>query len=305
MKPLIIGTGLFCLDVVYAPGDSVPSLFAGGSSLNVASILTEYGWDAKLIGRIGDDQAAQYLLNDLAAFDVDATGIVKDGTIDTPLYSETFDDDGHCFQRQCLQCGAPSPEVKALDEVTMQTMIQHLPDSIEAAIIERDFPSALQLAKACKQRGALVYVELNRMSDEERCLKLISLAHIYKYARDRCGLLPAQEETPIVPLEIETMGRDGLRYRCNGTEWHRVPAHEVVQFIDAAGSGDWVSATILNHFARKGVSGFDLKASFKAIMVQAQAEAAENGKYIGARGRLYFERTIQKGLDYCPKCGKG
>ncbi|MBZ0256563.1 hypothetical protein K8I31_10900, partial [bacterium] len=60
----MVGTGLFCLDVVYAPEANIPLLLAGGTSLNIASILTEYGWDAKLIGRIGDDQAAQYLLND-------------------------------------------------------------------------------------------------------------------------------------------------------------------------------------------------------------------------------------------------
>ncbi|MBZ0254931.1 hypothetical protein K8I31_02645, partial [bacterium] len=234
---------------------------------------------------------------------IDASDIVKDGAVDTPIYSETFDENGHCFQRQCLQCDAPSPEVKALDDAAMQAAIQQLPDAVEAVVIERDFPSALQLAKTCRQRGALIYVELNRMSDEDRCLELISLAHIYKYARDRCGMLPAQDATPSVPLEIETMGGKGLRYRCNGGGWRCVPATVDVRFVDAAGSGDWVSAMILNHVARNGASGFDLSASFEMILAQAQAEAAENGKYIGARGRLYSQRTIQKGLDFCPACG--
>ncbi|MDP8244603.1 MAG: PfkB family carbohydrate kinase [Candidatus Hinthialibacter antarcticus] len=304
MKPLIVGTGLFCLDIVYPPGDAIPSLYAGGSSLNVACILSELGWDAKLIGRIGDDQAAQYLLSDLDSFQIDASSIVLDAETNTPMYSETFNDAGHQFQRKCLQCGAPSPEVKALDGATMEKAIEHLPGSIQTAVIERDGPGSIALAKASKQRGALVYVELNRMNSEAECLELVSYAHVYKYARDRCGMLPAQDRTPYVPLEIETQGKDGLRYRCFNGEWRHVAPLENTRFVDAAGSGDWVSASVIHQIARDGAENFESKlAQIETILAQAQAEAAENGKYIGARGRLYQSRRVQQANDSCPACG--
>lgn len=305
MSGYLVGSGLLCLDVVYPPEQVTPFLFAGGSSLNAAAILSDWGWNAALVGRIGNDRAAQYLLRDLDSFQLDTSGILLDASINTPIYSQTFAENGHRFQRKCLQCGAPSPMVQPLDPEAMQKQIEKLPHSIQVAIIERDDLASVLLAKACKERGALVYVELNRMSNEEQCVELISHAHIYKYARDRCGLLPAQDATPRVALEIETQGKDGLRYRISDREWRHAPPLTGVCFTDAAGSGDWVSATLIDQIARRGAETIeDELLRIDAILAQAQAEAAENGKYIGARGRLYQARPIIQANNSCPVCGE-
>ncbi len=303
MNQFVVGTGLLCLDVVYPPGEETPLLYAGGSSLNIATILSDWGWSASLIGRIGDDQAGRYLLKDLSAFNVNTSGIIQDPCIDTPIYSQTFDESGHVFQRKCLQCGAPSPTVAPLSLEVMQQRIETLPGEITAAVIERDDPASVLLARECRERGALVYVELNRMSSETQCLELIDQAHVYKYARDRCGLLPPQDMTPGVPIEIETQGKDGLRYRLSNGEWRQITAPQVDLFIDAAGSGDWVSATVLNQIGSTKQMPDLENIDLDKILAQAQSEAAENGKYIGARGRLYHHRPTIQACDACPACG--
>ena len=106
MSGYLVGSGLLCLDVVYPPEQVTPFLFAGGSSLNAAAILSDWGWNAALVGRIGNDRAAQYLLRDLDSFQLDTSGILLDASINTPIYSQTFAENGHRFQRKCLQCDA-------------------------------------------------------------------------------------------------------------------------------------------------------------------------------------------------------
>ncbi|MBI1386850.1 MAG: hypothetical protein GC154_00190 [bacterium] len=302
--PIYIGCGLICLDAVLVPDGGPPRLFAGGTSLNIAAILAQKGWYSHVVGRIGDDYASRRILHDLDSMNVQTRMIERDADTQTPVYVETIESKGHRFHRQCPDCGADFPScVPNSDEFT-HNLIGSLPETIDAACFERDFTSCFQLARACKDRGALIYVELNRMTCEDDCLHLLELADIFKYARDRCGLLPDDSRRPSVPLEIETLGSDGVRYRVRRGEWKRIPALHADQFIDAAGSGDWVSATLIHHLTplHRQAQLLDDAGLVENALNSAQNEAVLNGKFYGARGRLYEGRTFQQANSYCPCC---
>lgn len=303
-RPVIAATGLICLDIVHASAaGEAPLLFAGGSALNAPVILSTMGWQALIAGRIGSDRAQQHIFDDLSRFNVSTSFIDCDPAVHTPVYFQTFDESGHRFQRQCLDCGGESPSYVPHDDQAMRELTERLPDRIDAVIIERDSPAALRFARACKQRGALVYVELNRMSDEPRCIELIGLADVYKYARDRCGMLP--DDYPHPALEIETMGKDGLRYRRRDEAWKAIPPLQANGIIDAAGSGDWVTATLLNELGHGGCGKLTdaLKQPLDTLFENAQHTAIANARYIGARGRLYEGSEKLRGDDACPFCG--
>jgi fructokinase len=93
-------------------------------------------------------------------------------------------------------------------------------------------------------------------------------------------------------LEIETLGASGLRYRMrtkNDRRWHERRAFQPPRLSDAAGSGDWLTAGLIDQLCRSGVDG--LRALDGHGLVEAldyaQSLSAWNCAFEGARGGMY------------------
>lgn len=108
-------------------------------------------------------------------------------------------------------------------------------------------------------------------------------------------------------LEVETLGAEGLRYRSRLPKgrtkgWRELHALDPETFKDAAGSGDWCTAGLLDRVARGGLAGFRATVGEKLryALRFGQALASWNCGFEGARGGMYqvdkpaFERQVEK-----------
>jgi fructokinase len=138
---------------------------------------------------------------------------------------------------------------------------------------------------------------------------------VVKFSHERLQDLPRECESIGGPrLVIETLGRDGLRYRSSlpgsTTEgWRRSWALTAEEVKDTAGAGDWCTAGIIHTLlvggapALAGATATQLRQAIR----YGQALAAWTCGFEGARGGMYcversafeslVERILQGGGD--------
>lgn len=298
--PVIVGTGLVCLDALWLGEDETSPLFAGGTSLNTLVHLHRRGWRTQLFGLIGKDRAGEYILQDLSDLGIDTSGLYAIPSARTPIYVERIEPDGHRFLRECPRCGAAFPPCPEPTADQIDAFIASLPSRVDFCMIERAHSASLRLAQACAQRGAVLYLELNRPGDETVCRELLGMANVFKTAADRRSHFAFLDERAFARLEIETLGSKGVRYRVNGGEWIRQQAIQCDKFVDAAGAGDAFSAELLASFAERNEEPHRWdRNGLEEAFHRAQTAAANNCRFAGARGGMYERDDLLQANDYC------
>jgi fructokinase len=304
--PIAVGMGHVCLDALYDEDHETYLFFAGGSCVNVLSILQSRGWQTHPIGYIGQDPAAEYVFDDLAEVGTNASHIFQSSKTQTPIYVQTFAEDGHIFKPQCPFCQKNFKRFEPMPMDYLPTLERDLPSQANVYYYDRVTESALALARKYKPH-ALMYFEPNRYDDEQLFRDSLQLADIVKYSNEKMHHAQPITAQYSYMIEIETCGKEGVRFRLPQSsrkeEWYTVPAQDVELLLDAAGSGDWLSASILEQVQKfDKYSLVDDPQSWKQILTQGQQESALNCAVYGARGRMYDGKTIRMGKDFCPYC---
>lgn len=311
-SPICTGTGLIALDVVINGDPNLnPKLWAGGSCGNVLTILSYLGWQSYPIARLGKDMAAREIKDDLQRFNVKLDFVENDKEINTPIIIEKIRKHRngmptHRFLWICPNCGRWLPRYRAILVKTARRLINKIPNG-KLFYFDRVSPGALELANHAKNQGALVVFEPPSINNKDLFKKAVQLSHVIKYAymRENC-LEELFIKTPPT-LIVKTLGAEGLRYRFMGNRrklpkrWKSLPAFQVDNFRDAAGSGDWCTAGMLHLIGKSGTNGF--KERSENFIVEAlqfgQSLAALNCRFEGARGGMYvlskeeFEKAIK------------
>ena len=95
-------------------------------------------------------------------------------------------------------------------------------------------------------------------------------------------------------LEIQTRGRDGLRYRLRQPDatmsaWRDRPAFELTEIQDPCGAGHWMTAAVIHLMQRCPQFGLDGMSheQVDALLAAGQACGAWTCQYAGARGGMY------------------
>lgn len=297
-RPICIGTGFIVLDVVVNGNPrTLPKAWAGGSCGNVLTILSYLGWDAYPIAKLGKDNSAERLLNDLSIWKVKTNLIQLDIMSNTPVLVQKIQKKTngmlfHQFKYNCPYCGERLPKHKSILVQDVKKIFHKLPEA-RIFYFDRVRRGSFELAKLNKDRGALIFFEPSNMKNKSLLLECLKIADIVKYADDRVHSINEITKELDIPLEIETLGASGLRYRL-GTDfshtrtWHKLPAHPVVNLLDSAGAGDWCSAGIIHRIGQKW-SRSDLlnNNEIESAIRFGQALAALNCYYEGARGAMY------------------
>lgn len=299
-KRTCVGTGLIVLDIVRSVmgNRATEKRFAGGSCGNVLAILSYFGWVANAVGRIGDDQAGRELLRDLGQWGVRTEWLrVESGRATPVIVQENFlDAKGrrrHRFSRACPVCGAVLPAYRPLLANEADALASRLP-AHSAFYFDRVAPGTLDLAKKSRIRGALVVFEPSGIRDQRMFADCLKVSHIVKYSNERIEGIHELVAKAKVPVEIETLGARGLRLRVRtngrpGTS-KELAAYPAPEFLDAAGSGDWCTAGLVQWLLRDGTSVDELVGDVDAVVAAArhgQALAALNCGFEGARGLMY------------------
>lgn len=294
--PSAFGMGLISLDVILDPGGA-EILQTGGTTGNVMAILAYLGWSTYPIARLGAGPARDLVTADLARWGVNLDYVSLRPTASTPVIVERLSKDSsgvplHTFSFACPGCGGRLP---AFQPVVLQSL--EAPGAAlrraQVLFLDRVSPSAVELAKRAKEAGAVVYFEPTSVRDEKLFKKIIELADIVKYAQDRILDLNEVCDPANVWLEVQTLGRGGLRFRMphsrDSQHWRVAAAIPVEQMQDSAGSGDWLSAVLINFLCRSGskemvrLSSTDVNVGLNV----AQFMAAWNCQFVGPRGGMY------------------
>jgi sugar/nucleoside kinase (ribokinase family) len=297
---VVFGTGLLTLDVVInSDMHETPRLYAGGTCGNVLTILSYLGWRSFPIARLNGDTASNRVLRDLKEWGVDVRYARQHPRASTPIivHQISRSRDGspsHKFTWTCPQCGAWLPTYKAVTTDAAAKIAPRLKNQ-KVFFMDRVSRGALMLAEACVKKGALIVFEPSGKSDPKLFAEALALTHILKYSHDRlhafADLLKGVDKPA---LEIETRGRDGLRYRshlagCRSEKWQEVAAYPARYLKDSAGAGDWCTAGIIHMLGQEGAAGFF---SIDAVRLDSalrlgQAMAAWTCGFEGARGGMY------------------
>ncbi|MBY0247560.1 MAG: carbohydrate kinase family protein [Nitrospiraceae bacterium] len=302
-KPAIWGTGFIALDLILS-GTSKKSrwLWAGGTCGNVLTILSFLGWEAYPISRLNGDAASRLVQQDLARWGVHLKFAKSIPSAKTPIVIERIGQKPngggpkHQFTWLCPACGSWVPGYAPVLVSAAKEIVKEIKDP-KVFFLDRVSPGALILAKASLERGALIVFEPSGVGDQKLFGEALEIAHIVKYSHERIKDRSIIASHPNPFLQIETFGKEGLRYKSRlGASrtrgWRRLEAFTVPRLKDTAGAGDWCTAGIIHLVGDKAFSGFKsltLDALQHALRF-GQALAAWNCMFEGARGGMYAVR---------------
>lgn len=294
-KPKCLGIGLIALDIV-VNHDVPPRLWAGGSCGNVIMILSYLGWETHPIARLGNDKAAEELKQDMERLGVKTDLIQTNSLGSTPIIIEKIgiSQKGipyHRFEWICPKCQSWLPGYKPVLAKDVERICGKIADS-QVFYLDRVSRSSVELAKIYKERGSLIFFEPSGIKQPDLFRECLSVADIVKYSRQRNRHIQELTQEIRIPLEIETLGSDGLRYRVfsNGKtkrRWEHMPSYCVQQVRDTAGAGDWCSAGIIHALMQTGQKDTGALENINTLLNFGQALGALNCQYEGARGTMY------------------
>lgn len=292
------GTGLVTLDILSKVNDSLNLRFStGGSCGNVLMILSYLGWESYPIARIGDDVAGKFLLKEMKSFKLRCDQVFLNKSVGTPIIVEELSNGtnratSHRWKWTCPICGAKLPAYRPIPANEIETICNEMP-SCEVFYFDRVSRGAVQLAQTSRSRGAIVFFEPSMIGDKELFKECLKVADVVKYSHHRTTIFNKLLSEFVVPIEVETLGAKGVRYRIrtpmSDGNWVAIPAYQLKNVKDSAGCGDWCSAGmihILGSFANRqfqNVSNDDVEYALKF----GQTLAALKCFFEGARGLMY------------------
>ncbi len=294
-----VGTGLVALDIVINIEEQRgPWLWAGGTCGNVLAILSYLGWQTHPIARLNGDSASRCVEQDLLRWGVNLDFAKTEPGARTPIIVQRISQTregipGHHFSWTCPNCGSWLPGYQPVLASAVKSIIPKI-GKPKILFLDRVSRGALILAKACVEKGAIVFFEPSGVGEPQLFSEMIELAHIIKYSHERSRSFQGRWKEANPVLEIETLGDEGLRYRSKiiGAQtqgWERLDAYKALALRDTAGAGDWCSAGIIHKLAQKGLRGLlQIRHSqLEEGLKFGQVLAAWNCSYEGARGGLY------------------
>ncbi|PLX60036.1 PfkB family carbohydrate kinase [Sedimenticola selenatireducens] len=292
------GTGLIALDYILQDGQD-PKVCLGGSCANVLSFLRVFGLTVSCSARLGLDEAAEFIRTELAHRNIDlAFPFYED--LGTPIIIQhlRFVDEtwSHEFSFESPETGEKLPRIRALNEAQSQAIIEKVgyPGVFYS---DRVSSGILKLAQAMRDRGALVYLEPSNKISDEAYLRCCRVSHVLKVSDEVLSVKPHHSvEQRERLIEIITHGKNGVSV-LSSLSWagaKSLPAPKV-DAVDAAGAGDWFSASLIASLWRKGWQDVLLSPNkLLSAIGTAQRIAASSCCYVGAQVFLEDKNALRK-----------
>lgn len=271
--------GYMPLDVIEHEGDVWRR--AGGTAGNVSAILAFLGWDAALVGRVGDDRAGDELIHDLGRAGVDCSLIDRDAGAVTNRLIHSIEDSHHSYLFTCPNCGQKLPRSRPLrlERLERIQMARPRPD---VYFFDRVNPATIGLAEAYARVGTLIVYEPSTPASAALLDRALRVAGIVKGSVEHGpGLVAEYAERKQGQVRVITEGSDGARFRIGDGPWRSVGVYPV-EVVDASGAGDWTTAGMLHKLAGRSISSTKL---VEAIQF-GHSLAALNCAVPGARGLM-------------------
>ena len=297
MKKSILGTGIFCLDIIEVRDYTEWPLMrpfrdrevlreVGGTCGNVMCNLATLGWDVRPVLRLDDSPEGLQMTADLKRYGCDCRHVsnTPDGGTTILWCRHKKNPDGS--HKLSVRAGAPGGSrfprrrfLRARDEAP--AFLEALEETPSVFFFDDPAAGHRVLARGLRERGALVYFEPSRVA-ERVDLDAVAASNIVKFSDQR---VPDVSFTDAFPdkVFIQTLGPEGVRVRYKGGEWETVRPRWKGPVVDTEGAGDWFSAAFLDSIAAKG----GLSGGREAVMEAARAAielASRSVGYMGSKG---------------------
>ena len=304
----VVGIGLIALDILLQNDSSVSNVAAGGTCGNVMAILSLLGWRSSPVGRLMPDPCTKTICADLEHWGVNTSFLNLPPHAAAPAIVERLRLDSagipfHSFTFACPWCGKRLPPYQPVTIPSIRTASEALLDN-DVLFVDRASPGAVELALQFRARGKIVVFEPSSSRVDHLFQKLLSLSNIVKYSHERFPELDELMWPEERKLEVQTLGRGGLRFRSARkgriSAWQHLNAPVNNTVVDTCGAGDWATAGLIDMSCKEDLTalmGMSKEAVLKALGF-AQRLGSWNCGYAGARGSMYamsrtsLDRTI-------------
>lgn len=163
--------------------------------------------------------------------------------IRTPRIIHRITATGHRFEFRCPTCQTSFPPSRPLTIARAGEVAADI-EPPDVCFVDRLNPGTMLLAEQLYERGAAVVYEPSRPGRHDLESRILAVARLVKFARDRRPDLEHVEPSR-GQIWIGTRGAAGASYRVGATKWHASPAFSY-PVIDAGGAGDWTTAGLIH-----------------------------------------------------------
>lgn len=290
-----LGAGTFPLDnLMVKHADGVVehiNQHVGGTCGNVMSILAWMGWHTLPAARLDDSEAGLLIKADLESYGCDTcylTNTPDGGTTILDIIHKTGRDG-----KPKMTLTAHSPRGGRFVNYRFWTMkqAQTLFDSLDQMpdvfFFDRCAPGNILLAQLFHERGVLVYYEPDEAVDRN-FLRAVAASDIIKFSNERHPNV-SFTDSYADKLFIQTLNREGLRYRLRGGEWKQLAPICNPHAVDGEGAGDWTTSALIHALGKHGLPRItDLHSTLvEACLMEAQQVASDSVSYLGAKGLIH------------------
>lgn len=285
-----VGAGLISLDILLKDDGIRPvSYYVGGTCGNVMMLLSYMGWDTYPIARLDNSKYTERLLADMRKYNVNTQYVsTENGSTPVIIQRNIIDKDGRPTHK--FECrggnGRFYLNFSSLTKKQAQDVLDEIEVVPEVFFFDRVSPAIIDMAKAFKSRGSMIYFEPSCKITEKHFDECVELANVVKFAEQRIpntSYFDGIADTII----IQTLGEKGLRFRYNSA-WINLPPMPNEKIVDTVGAGDWTTAAFIYQFY--GSENNDKQEitinKIQSSLEYAQKIGAQSCTYEGARGMM-------------------
>lgn len=297
LKSTVVTTGYLAVDSLHVEGELFAHT-AGGTAANVAAILAYFGWTASVAGLLGTDVAGGRFAREMKRNGVDVSQVQRDSAVGTPVVLHFAEGQRHKFLFVCPLCGRKTARHRPLPITRAVALLERV-EAPGVFFFDRASVAAVALATGFRAAGSLIMFEPGVRGRSELMQGAADLAHVLKYSIEQeseldPGVIEAREQQ----LQIRTAGKAGAAFRIGDGRWVPSPA-AVVDAVDSAGAGDWLTATFLAAVRDDEIPWPRWKQSLiQRTLRVSQLVAALSCRYMGARGLMTISpATLRRHRD--------
>jgi fructokinase len=299
-SPVVAGTGLTVLDVIYPDDLDQPLKALGGSCGNVLISLAMLGHSVAPVISIGADSHGDFLVEAFRRAGCETRFVFRASIEGSPVIIEHIDVGRaqHSFSSNSPHTDQSFPRWRSIDENQVRTARPALEQS-SVFYTDRLSPEIVSAMEAAHGAGALVVFEPASRGDEDLFARALKTVSILKISDETAGPHVTTSEEANAMVTIRTHGSSGLTASFEGTEKF-FPSHLAPRLVDTCGSGDMVTIGLLDYLLtrwrdRPQWSAADIHAGVEA----GQRLAAINCAFAGARGIFHAvgARRLRSALD--------
>lgn len=302
-RPRCVGSGNYNLDTVvvreYPEGPAAKKFTErtvgveiGGTCGNVMCLLSVLGLKAYPQACLDDSPEGMKMTEDMRSYHCDTRFVTNtpDGGTTLLRVVHKLNPDG--MPKISVRAGSPGGSrfpkrkfLRARDQAP--AFVERLTAEFVPEFYFFDNPAAghRYIARELRRMGTTVYFEPNSVSTnaDREC---VELSDIVKFSGENIPDVSFADGFRD-KLFIQTLGKDGLRYKLREGEWKTIPGVPCDIVVDTEGAGDCTTAIIIADMGWNGLRVEDLEETrLVRILEKAQRFAAWKVSRLGSKGDI-------------------